>query len=77
MPSSAQLDLVIAEVHIGGSVRYYAGMAGNIRVKGAKVGDRIVLYSNEGLEQSWEATYAGTLSIPFLVQKREFYQAEL
>lgn len=76
-PSSAQLDLVIAEVHIGGSVRYSAGMTGSIQIKSAKVGDRIVLHSNEGLEQSWEAAYAGTLSIPFLVQKREFYQAEL
>jgi hypothetical protein len=76
-PSSAQLDLVVADAHIGETVCFIEGMTGSIHIMGAKVGDRIVLYSNEGLEQSWEIAYAGTLVLPFLVQKRKFYQTEL
>jgi hypothetical protein len=76
-PSSAQLDLVVADAHIGETVCFIEGMTGSIHIMGAKVGDRIVLHSNEGLEQSWEIAYAGTLVLPFLVQKRKFYQTEL
>lgn len=76
-PDSAHLDLVIAEAHTGGSVCFSEGMTGTVHIQRAQAGDRIVLHSNKGPEQTWDAAYTGTLALPFTVQKRDFYQVEL
>lgn len=75
--NAAQLDLVIADAHIGQTIPYQEGLSANILVNDAKGGDRIVLYSDRGEERSWVSEYEGTLSLPFSVDRRKFYQAEL
>ncbi|MGH0053012.1 MAG: CehA/McbA family metallohydrolase [Sphaerochaetaceae bacterium] len=76
-PTSAQLDLVIGNAHIGDTVLFEEGLTAEIHINGAKPGDTIVLYSDEGKEQRWKSIYTGNLTLPFEVQKRMFYHAEL
>lgn len=73
----ARLDLHLGSSGLGETSTWNDGLEGEASVDGAKQGDRLILFSDQGVEASWNAEYDGSLTFAFLVEKRRFYRIEL
>jgi len=76
-PDAAILNLAIGSAGLGESERYREGLEGIITIEGAKMGDEVILYSDDGEEERFTAEFAGVVHLPFPVKDRRFYRVEL
>lgn len=76
-PDGARLDLSIGTAGLGECIQYEEDLEGKAAVRNAKSGDRLVLVSDQGVEQQWLIEQRGSFTFPFKVTKRLFYRLEL
>jgi hypothetical protein len=72
-----RIDFRINDAITGDSILFMEKQYGSISLTELKIGDEIILLSDEKKEAQWIAKQTGMLQVQFAVNKRQFYRVEL